>query len=688
LEGKNIKNMSNAASQQIFDCRLPIADFRVCDAFSKRRGQRRLSSTNRKSEIGNRKYVVEAIEDASLWNAAKHDLRIQITKCLKWIEVKTEVTKWLVVFCCAAVVLETAADGTSCSSRSPNVVVFLADDQGWGDLSLHGNTQLATPNIDSLAVDGARFEHFYVSAVCSPTRAAFLIGRHPVRTGVYSTSQGGERINADETTIADMFKAAGYKTAAFGKWHSGMQVPYHPNARGFDEFYGFCSGHWGHYFSPMLEHNGQMVKGDGFVIDDFTTRAMDFIEENRDEPFFVYLPYNTPHSPMQVPDRWWNKFKDAPLDLPHRYMDRQRINHARAALAMCENIDWNVGRLLGTLDELQLADNTIVLYFSDNGPNDFRWNGDLRGKKGSVDEGGLRSPLFIRWPAQIKPGTVVNPISSAMDLLPTLTEMAGVPKTGNKPLDGISLKPLLTGGQDSLGERLLISSWGGRVSVRSQRFRLDAQNRLYDIKTDPGQRNDVATKYPDLAARLINASNDWKNNEMSRVGKSFDDRPFIIGHPGSRYTQIPARDGVAHGNIKRSNKYPNDSFFTNWISTEDRITWDCNVGQSGTYRVELFYTCPEGDAGSVVELSFNGNRLAGKIQEAYDPPLIGAEQDRFEREESCTKDFKRMTLGLVDLEKGAGTLTLRALEMPGSEVMDFRMLYLTRLDIEPGKQKK
>jgi len=161
-------------------------------------------------------------------------------------------------------------------AQRPNVVVILTDDQGWGDLSLHGNSQISTPNIDQLALDGARFEHFYVSAVCSPTRAGFLTGRHHVRSGVYSTSQGGERINADETTIADVFRAAGYHTAAFGKWHSGMQYPYHPNARGFDEFYGFCSGHWGNYFSPMLEHNGQIVKGNGFIVDDLTTRAMDF----------------------------------------------------------------------------------------------------------------------------------------------------------------------------------------------------------------------------------------------------------------------------------------------------------------------------------------------------------------------------------------------------------------------------
>ena len=189
-------------------------------------------------------------------------------------------------------------------ARRPNVVIVLTDDQGFGDLSVHGNTNLHTPTIDSLGRDGATFDRFYVCPVCSPTRAELLTGRYHPRGGVYSTSTGGERLDLDEKTIAQTFKAAGYATAAFGKWHNGMQWPYHPNARGFDEFYGFCSGHWGHYFSPQLEHNGKLVRGKGFVIDDLTDHALKFIEANRDRPFFCYLPYNTPHTPMQVPDRF------------------------------------------------------------------------------------------------------------------------------------------------------------------------------------------------------------------------------------------------------------------------------------------------------------------------------------------------------------------------------------------------
>nr|MBD3620931.1 sulfatase-like hydrolase/transferase [Sunxiuqinia sp.] len=180
-------------------------------------------------------------------------------------------------------------------AQYPNIIFILTDDQGWGDLSISGNTNLETPNIDRLAATGVTFDRFYVSPVCSPTRAELLTGRYHPRGGVYSTSAGGERLDSDETTLADFFKRAGYVTAAYGKWHNGMQPPYHPNARGFDDFYGFCSGHWGNYFSPMLEHNGEIVQGNGFVIDDFTMRGIDFIEKNKDRPFLLYLPYNTPH---------------------------------------------------------------------------------------------------------------------------------------------------------------------------------------------------------------------------------------------------------------------------------------------------------------------------------------------------------------------------------------------------------
>jgi len=162
--------------------------------------------------------------------------------------------------------------------EKPNIIIILSDDQGWGDLSINGNVNLSTPNIDQLARQGASFENFYVQPVCSPTRAEMLTGRYHARGGVYSTSAGGERLDLDETILAEVFKQAGYATAAYGKWHNGMQYPYHPNARGFDDFYGFCSGHWGNYFDPMLEHNQELVTGEGFLIDDLTNHGIKFID--------------------------------------------------------------------------------------------------------------------------------------------------------------------------------------------------------------------------------------------------------------------------------------------------------------------------------------------------------------------------------------------------------------------------
>ncbi|MDP6111303.1 MAG: sulfatase-like hydrolase/transferase [Planctomycetota bacterium] len=561
-------------------------------------------------------------------------------------------------------------------AEPPNIVVILSDDQGWGDLSLNGNKNLSTPNIDSLARDGASFDRFFVCPVCSPTRAEFLTGRYHARSGVYSTSAGGERMDLDETTIGDTFKAAGYATGAFGKWHNGMQYPYHPNGRGFDEFYGFCSGHWGNYFNPPLDHNGRIVRGNGFVIDDFTDKAMEFMEKNRDRPFFAYLPYNTPHSPMQVPDRWWNKFKSKELEMHHRDPKRENTGHVRAALAMCENIDWNVGRILKKLDELNLADKTIVLYFCDNGPNGFRWNGGMKGKKGSTDEGGVRSPLLVRWPGRIDKGMKITQISAAIDLLPTLADLAGIKIASKKPLDGVSLKPLILGKPDEWKERVLINSWRGRVSARSQRFRLDNKGKLFDMVNDPGQYKDVSKAQADEAARLKMIVAEWRKDVLSELGK--DERPLLIGHSDYKYTQIPARDGKTTGGIKRSNRFPNCSYFTNWKSVDDAITFPAEVGADGRYEVELHYACPKADVGSTIELSFNDSKLTARISQAHEAQQRGGEHDRVKRRESYVKDFKAMDLGTIHLKKGKGTLVLRATNIPGSQVVDFRLLMFTR----------
>ncbi|MEO8351602.1 MAG: arylsulfatase [Chthoniobacteraceae bacterium] len=573
----------------------------------------------------------------------------------------------------------TVAFPCATAADRPNLVVFLADDQGWGDLSMHGNTNLATPRIDSLAKDGAMFERFYVCPVCSPTRAEFLTGRYHPRGGVRDVSTGGERLNLEEKTIADTFKAAGYATGAFGKWHNGTQWPYHPNARGFDEYYGFTSGHWGSYFSPLLDHNGQLTHGDGYLADDLTNHALRFIEEHREEPFFCYLPYNVPHSPMQVPDRWFQKFDGVDLPLRNRDPQREDLVFTRAALAMCENMDWNVGRVLDLLKKLDLAEKTIVVYFSDNGPNSWRWNGGLRGKKGLTDEGGVRSPLVIRWPGKIEAGQRIPRMTAAIDLLPTLVDLTGVKRVGDQPLDGRSLKPLLDGSSGAdWPDRMIFSHWNRKISVHTQTRCLDEKGRLYDLAIDPGQDRDIAPSEPELAAKLTKAVDEWRAEMMPLLRE--DERPLPVGYREFPMTQLPARDGRPHGKIKRSAGAPNCSYFTNWTQPSDTMTWDLEVATPCRYAVDIYYACAAADLGAEIELSFRNSRCTGTLANTNDPPLLGAENDRFPRQsESYVKDFKPWRIGEIDLAEGRGELTLRARKIPGHQAMEVRLITLTLL---------
>jgi len=579
------------------------------------------------------------------------------------------------------------------SADRPNVVVLLADDQGWGDLSIHGNTQVRTPKIDSIARDGALFERFYVCPVCAPTRAEFLTGRYHVRGGVRGVSTGQERLNLDEKTIADAFKAAGYVTGAFGKWHNGSQWPYHPNARGFAEYYGFTSGHWGEYFDPPLEHNGEFVRGQGFIADDLTSHAIAFIEAHRDRPFFCYVPYNTPHSPFAVPDEYWQRFQSKPITQRGPDGENETVEVTRCVLAMTENLDWNVGRVLKKLDELKLAENTIVVYFSDNGPNSVRWNGGMKGRKGSTDEGGVRVPCLVKFPNRIKPGTVVKEIAGAIDLLPTLCALSGVSHVGTKPLDGKDLSPLLAGSTAAWPERMIFSHQNGNVSVRTPQYRLDNAGALFDMVADPGQTKNIAAEQPEVASRLSQAVADWRQEmfggaAIAADGKAKkkaagptlppDDRPYPVGYSEFPMTPLPARDGIAHGGVKRSASAPNCSYFVNWTSLGDSITWDVEVHSSGDYDVVIYYTCPEKDAGSTIELSLDSAKLTGKVTPGWDPPLY-TNQDTLPRPaaESQMKEFRPLRLGTVRLQEGRGRLTLRALDIPGQHVMDVRLVTLT-----------
>ena len=395
--------------------------------------------------------------------------------------------------------------GPIAAAEKPNVVVILADDQGWGDLSLNGNTNLRTPHIDSLA-QGRR-------AIRALLRAAGLLAdaggvpHRPLAPAV-RRSRRLHRAGAPRPRRAHHrrgLQGGGLRHRLLRQVAQRLAVPVPPQR---PRLRGVLRVHLrplGRVLRPPLDHNGKAVKGKGYITDDLTDRAMDFLAKNAaaGKPSFCYLALNTPHSPMQVPDEYWQRFEKAPLKLTGD--KKEDLDHTRAALAMCENIDDNVGRLLAALKEQKLDENTIVLYFSDNGPNGPRWNGGMKGRKGSTDEGGVRSPLHVRWPGKVKPGTVVTPIAAAVDLYPTLIDLAGISRVGDKPFDGISLAPWLLGKNPPAPDRVLFQHWGGRVSARRSGIRLDAAGQLFDMTNDPGQQRNVAAEHPEDAKRLADA---------------------------------------------------------------------------------------------------------------------------------------------------------------------------------------
>ena len=575
---------------------------------------------------------------------------------------------------------------TPTQRRPPNVVVILADDAGWGDFSVTGNQTLSTPAVDSLAAEGCLLETFFVQPVCAPTRAELLTGRWHPRGGVRGVTEGLERLSPDERTIAEIFRDGGYQTGCFGKWHNGTQWPYHPLARGFGRFYGFTEGHWGSYFNPPMESDSTFVSGEGYITDDITDKAIAFVNEHHDAPFLCYVAYNTPHSPLTVPDDDWERFVDRPLK---QTRDKEDPTFTRAALAMVENLDANVSRLLDTLEARDLADDTIVVFFSDNGPNSFRWCGGMRGRKGSTDDGGVRSVCCLRWPGVIPAGLQIAEPTAAIDLLPTLAGLAGLSTAGCKPLDGVNLAPLLTAAPDSaalaetLASRPVVSSFRGRVSIRTATHRLDHQGRLYDMLADPGQTTDVTKAQPEVAARLKRFARKWRQDVLEAVPDD-DVQRFPVGFPGAPQTELPARDGHGVGNVARSGRAPNCSFFTGWTSPEDRIEWTVDVLTPGRYEAVIWYTCPDGDTGARIELTCladgeqatNTARTRATVRDAWDPPLNTGEDKVDRGAESYDKPFRPLSLGDIDLPAGPATLTLQACDIPGAAVADVRRLLL------------
>lgn len=333
-----------------------------------------------------------------------------------------------------------------------NVVLIVADDLGYGDLGHQGNAFLPTPHLDRLAAEGVSLsQHYTASPSSAPARAGLLTGRYPHRTGALSgeSNRGLDRVSLRETTVAELFAAAGYVTGMVGKWHNGaFDLRFHPNARGFQEFVGFLNEGMD-YFNWILDVNGKPRRSDGrYLTDVFSEEAVNFIERHRHEPFLLYVAYNAPHSPLQAPE----------LEI-RRFRDSGRFNEAVCRLyAMIRRMDLGVGRILETLDRTGLGENTLVLFTSDNGPwlspqrlddgrvfDMQRYNGPLRGMKPNVFEGGLRVPAMVRWPAMLPQATAVDAMVHFCDWLPTLTAAAGITDRPSLPLDGVNVLPVLRG---------------------------------------------------------------------------------------------------------------------------------------------------------------------------------------------------------------------------------------------------
>ena len=420
----------------------------------------------------------------------------------------------------------------------PNVILILTDDQGYGDLGATGNPHVQTPVIDNFAKQSIRFNKFYVSPVCAPTRSSLMTGRFSMRTGIRDTYNGGAIMAPSEVTIAEMLKQVGYTTGIFGKWHLGDNYPSRPGEQGFDESVIHLSGGMGQvgdfttwfkgdssYFNPVLWHNGEQQFYEGYCTDIFAAQAMKFIEKNSKGPFFCYLPFNAPHTPLQVPDSYYQKFKNIDPaagfendNRPFPKMTERDKESARRVYAMVNCIDDNLRKLFKELDDLGITNNTIVIFMTDNGPQQYRYVGGMRGKKGSVYRGGVRIPFYFRYPAKFTGNKDVETTAAHIDVLPTLAELCHAPLPTDRKIDGKSLVPLLNGKTVDWANRPLFFYWNRRypelynnIALQKGNFKLVGHTNynagirdfeLFDIQKDPYEQHNLVNKNISLAENL------------------------------------------------------------------------------------------------------------------------------------------------------------------------------------------
>ncbi|MEM9020835.1 MAG: arylsulfatase [Planctomycetota bacterium] len=443
------------------------------------------------------------------------------------------------------------ATGPRKTADRPNVVVIITDDQGIGDFGIAGNAVLQTPHLDALARRSVSVSDFYVSPVCSPTRASLMTGRYHMRTQCIDTYQGRSRMSPEEVTLAEAMRGAGYATGIFGKWHLGDNHPMRPTDQGFDEALIHRGGGIGQssdtrdkpgqYTNPVLYHNNHEVNPTGYCTDIYFDAAIGFINKQAEsgQPFFTYIATNAPHGPYHdVPEGLLAEYAARDLSAimaPNDHGKPEAIDRLARIGAMITNIDQNVGKLVGSLEASGLIDNTIILYLNDNGPNTRRYVGDLhghtfRGMKTEVYEGGIRSPLWVRWDGVLEPARQAELIAAHIDLMPTLLDACGVAAPEGVVWDGRSILPVLNGERETLPERaIVVQAHRGTAPNRYNNFMIrrgdwkllnatrpwgnqdekDPTFELYNLSQDPGESNNLASDRPEKLAELRAAYDAW-----------------------------------------------------------------------------------------------------------------------------------------------------------------------------------
>jgi arylsulfatase A-like enzyme len=458
----------------------------------------------------------------------------------------------------------------------PNIVLIITDDQGYGDLGFTGNPYVKTPVLDKFARESIRFNNFYVSPVSAPTRSSIMTGRYSLRTGVRDTNNGGAIMATEEITIAEVLKKAGYATGQFGKWHLGDNYPCRPIDQGFDESLMHLGGGMGQpgdittffrgdssYFDPVLWHNGRQQSYKGYCTDIFADEAIRFIEKNKVAPFFCYVAFNAPHTPLQVPAEYYDKYKNIDPSKgfindgrPFPEMNEKDKEDARKVYAMVSNIDDNIGRLLKKLDDLGISQNTVVIFMTDNGPQQRRYLAGMRGLKGTVYRGGVRVPFFIRYPAVKKSNIDIEAVAAHIDILPTIATICNARLPEGLKTDGSDLMPLITGAKKDLPERSLFFYWTrhspelyNNIALMKGKYKLVGNTdynapvsnfELFDIEKDPYEQKNIVNDLPVIAGDL-KTEIDRRFQELVS-SENMVNKPYILAGTGNENPVILNRN--------------------------------------------------------------------------------------------------------------------------------------------------